>query len=64
MDLVVFDVSDADPVLACPGGIIELLNADYGVDAAAADAGTIGYEVLAALGRRFHRTYHGATGLC
>ena len=64
MDLVVFDVSDADPVLARPGGFIELLNADYGVDAAAADAGTIGYEVLAALGRRYYRTYHGASGLC
>ena len=64
MDLVVFDVSDADPVLARPGGFIELLNADYGVDAAAADAGTIGYEVLAAFGRRYYRTYHGVSALC
>jgi alanine racemase len=57
MDLAVFDVSDADPSLARPGGFIELLDEDYGVDAAAADAGTIGYEMLTALGRRCHRVY-------
>ena len=64
MDLVVFDVSDTDPALARLGGFIELLNADYGVDAAAADAGTIGYEVLTALGQRYYRVYHGAPGQC
>jgi alanine racemase len=57
MDLVVFDVSGVDPALARPGGFIELLHDDYGVDAAAADAGTIGYEILTALGRRYHRIY-------
>lgn len=60
MDLVVFDVSDADPAFARPGGYVELLNEDYGIDAAAADAGTIGYEILTALGRRFARVYRGA----
>jgi alanine racemase len=64
MDLVVFDVSDVDPALARPGNSIELLNDDYGVDAVAADAGTIGYEVLTALGRRYHRVYRGAPGEC
>jgi alanine racemase len=34
----------------------------YGVDAAASDAGTIGYEILTSLGRRYHRVYHGAPG--
>jgi alanine racemase len=57
MDLAVFDVSAVDPALARPGGSIELLGDDYGLDAAATDAGTIGYEVLTALGRRYHRVY-------
>ena len=57
MDLAVFDVSGIDPDLARPGGFIELLNEAHGVDAAAAEAGTIGYEVLTALGRRHHRVY-------
>jgi alanine racemase len=60
MDLAVFDVSAADPAVARPGGFIELLGSDYGVDAAAADAGTIGYEILTALGRRYHRIYRRA----
>ena len=64
MDLLVFDVSGVDPALARPGGFIELLNDDYGVDAAAADAGTIGYEILTALGRRYHRIYQGTPGQC
>lgn len=64
MDLVVFDVSDVNPVLARPGSFIELMNGDHGVDAVAADAGTIGYEVLTALGRRYHRVYRGAPGEC
>ena len=59
MDLAVFDVSAVDPLIARPGNFIELLGRDYGVDAAAADAGTIGYEILTALGRRYHRIYHG-----
>ncbi len=64
MDLAVFDVSAADPLLARPGGFVELLGEDYGVDAAAADAGTIGYEILTALGRRYHRVYRGAPDRC
>jgi alanine racemase len=57
MDLAVFDVSAIDPEVARPGGFIELLGEDYGVDAAAADAGTIGYEILTSLGRRYYRIY-------
>ena len=37
--------------------MIELLGERYGVDDAAAEAGTIGYEILTALGRRYHRVY-------
>jgi alanine racemase len=62
MDLAVFDVSAVDPLQAQPGRFIELLGEKYGVDAAAADGGTIGYEILTALGRRYHRIYRGAAG--
>jgi alanine racemase len=62
MDLTIFDVSAVDPSIARPGGFIELIGGEYGVDAAAADAGTIGYEILTALGRRYHRIFHGAEG--
>jgi alanine racemase len=57
MDLVTFDVSAVPPELAHPGAVIELLGDNYGVDDAAADAGTIGYEILTALGPRYHRIY-------
>ncbi len=39
------------------GALIELLGDHYGVDDVAADAGTIGYEILTALGSRYHRIY-------
>src|SRR5260370_26875982 len=57
MDLATFDVSAVPPALARPRAMIELLGADYGVDAAASDAGTIGYEILCALGSRYHRIF-------
>jgi alanine racemase len=57
MDLVTFDVSAVDPATALPGMTIELLGPHYGIDDAAADAGTIGYEILTALGSRYHRIY-------
>jgi alanine racemase len=62
MDLVTFDVSVVPEELARPGAMIELLSADYGVDDAAGDAGTIGYEILTALGARHHRVYHPPSG--
>ena len=63
MDLVAFDVSAVDPALTRPGMTVELLGPQYGVDEAAADAGTIGYEILTALGARYHRIYrHSAAG--
>jgi alanine racemase len=57
MDLCAFDVSAIPPALARPGMTIELLGPRYGVDEVAADAGTIGYEILTALGSRYHRVY-------
>jgi alanine racemase len=64
MDLAVFDVSGIDPRLAQPGGFIQLLDEAHGIDAAGAEAGTIGYEVLTALGRRYHRVYRGGPPEC
>jgi alanine racemase len=64
MDLAIFDVSGVDPALARPGGLIELLGDAHGVDDAAGEAGTIGYEVLTALGRRYHRVYRGGSAPC
>ncbi|CAA7611615.1 Alanine racemase [Magnetospirillum sp. LM-5] len=59
MDLTTFDVSAVAPELARPGALIELIGASHPADELAAEAGTIGYEVLTALGRRYHRTYVG-----
>lgn len=57
MDLATFDVSAVDPAARHPGNMIELINETRGVDDVAADAGTIGYEILTALGSRYHRVY-------
>ena len=55
MDLTTYDVTDRPAVQ--PGGWLELLGPHCPVDDAARDAGTIGYEVLTALGSRLHRIY-------
>ncbi len=57
MDLTVLDVTDAGDVR--PGTMVELLNARWGVDEMAERAGTIGYEILTNLSRRYHRIYKG-----
>lgn len=57
MDLMAFDVTAAPAEAALPGGVIDLIGPGHTVDDLAADAGTIGYEVLTALGRRYHRDY-------
>jgi alanine racemase len=60
MDLATFDVSAVPPAELYPGNMIELIGEHYGIDDAAADAGTIGYEILTALGARHHRVYRDA----
>jgi alanine racemase len=55
MDLTTFDVTDRPEVQ--PGSWLELLGPHRPVDDAARDAGTIGYEILTALGPRYHRVY-------
>lgn len=59
MDLTVFDASAVPEAQAHPGGIVELIGPHNSVDAVAEDAGTIGYEILTNLGRRYHRVYRG-----
>lgn len=56
MDLIAIDVTD---VRRPPsrGDRVGLLGAEIGVDDLAARAGTIGYEVLTSLGRRYRRIY-------
>ncbi len=57
MDLAMFDVTD---VPANPGDTLVLLGARHGADELAREAGTIGYEILTSLGRRYQRRYLGA----
>jgi alanine racemase len=59
MDLTTVDVTEADPRLATPGGWAELIGQTVTLEEAGATAGTIGYEILTRLARRFHRVYTG-----
>jgi len=59
MDLITFDVTHVPEDEARPGAFVHLIDSRRPVDAVAADAGTIGYEVLTSLGRRYHRIYRG-----
>jgi alanine racemase len=59
MDLMTLDVTGIDPRCAAPGMTVDLLDATYGIEAAAGAAGTIGYEILTSLGRRYARVYRG-----
>jgi alanine racemase len=58
MDSVVADIS-ALPVPPAAGDWAEIIGPHQPVDAVAAMAGTIGYEILTSLGRRYHRIYKG-----
>jgi alanine racemase len=60
MDLITVDVSNVPMQDLEPGGFAALLGDDHGVDDLAREGGTIGYEILTALGRRYHRHYLGS----
>jgi len=62
MDLIVFDVTGIPEEAARPGGFIDLIGPQNSLDQVADAAGTIGYELLTALGSRYHREYTGGTG--
>jgi len=57
MDLIVLDVTDAPTDAVHPGARAQLLGPDISIDDLAERAGTIGYEILTSLGRRYHRVY-------
>lgn len=59
MDLITLDVTDVPEDLAVRGAFVELLGPHVSVDDLADQAGTIGYEVLTSLGRRYRRVYTG-----
>jgi alanine racemase len=59
MDLTAVDVTDVPQGTLRRGDTIALLDESNGIDDMAADAGTIAYEVLTSLGRRYHRIYVG-----
>ena len=59
MDLIAFDVTDVPQSKAKRGDLATLLGDGIGVDDLADRAGTIGYEVLTSLGRRYRRIYRG-----
>jgi len=57
MDSIVIDVSALPPGRPEPGELVDLICPEQSVDDVAALAGTIGYEILTGLGRRFCRRY-------
>ncbi|WP_420962070.1 alanine racemase [Brucella sp. IR073] len=59
MDLTSFDVTDVPEDEIRIGDYIELFGANVPLDDVARAAGTIGYELLTGLGRRYHRQYVG-----
>jgi alanine racemase len=59
MDLITFDISAVPEDAVAPGDYIDLLCDRHTVDDLADEAGTIGYEILTALGQRYRRIYTG-----
>lgn len=59
MDLITFDVTEVPEPLARPDAFIDLIGPGHTADDLAAEAGTIGYEILTSLGARYHRRYAG-----
>ncbi|MBN4016559.1 hypothetical protein JYT88_01915 [Rhodospirillaceae bacterium AH-315-P19] len=59
MDLITIDVTGIPSQQISPGAFVELIGPHHSIDALAAEAGTIGYELLTTLGRRGQRTYIG-----
>ncbi len=59
MDLITLDVTGIPENVAAVGALVDLIGPRNPVDKVAADAGTIGYEILTSLGARYHRVYAG-----
>ena len=59
MDLTCFDISALPDGAVVPGDRVELIGPGHDADAVAAEAGTIGYEILTSLSHRARRRYLG-----
>ena len=59
MDLITIDISGVPEHMIHPGALVDMIGPQNPIDRVAADAGTIGYEILCALGARYHRVYAG-----
>ncbi len=59
MDTLIVDITDLPEGRIGEGDLLDLADPLNGVDAIAARAGTIGYEILTSLGRRYARRYIG-----
>ncbi|MBH1991429.1 MAG: alanine racemase [Sphingomonadaceae bacterium] len=57
MDSMTIDVTDVPDHLLYPGAPVELIGPHQSIDAVATQAGTISYEILTRLGRRYGRDY-------
>jgi alanine racemase len=60
MDSIIIDISALPEGALSAGDLVEIIGPHQPVDVVAGHAGTIGYEVLTDLGRRFHRIYNKA----
>jgi hypothetical protein len=59
MDLTLFDVTELGPDAVAVGEHIELFGPNMPIDRVAEAAGTVAYELLTSLGRRYYREYVG-----
>lgn len=59
MDLITLDVSEVPEHEVHVGALVDLIGGGVDIDTLAAQADTIGYEVLTSLAGRFHRIYRG-----
>ncbi|WP_188610549.1 alanine racemase [Chelatococcus reniformis] len=59
MDLITVDVTDTPPGAVKVGDRVTLIGGPLDLETVAARAGTIGYEILTSLGRRYARRYLG-----
>jgi alanine racemase len=62
MDSITVDATALPADALAAGDWVELIGPHHDVDALAAEAGTIGYEILTSLGQRYHRVYRGGDG--
>ena len=60
MDLLAVDITDMPPNTVRRGHLVTLIGDGVTVDKLAHHFGTIGYEVLTSLGKRYPRVYRGA----